>query len=281
MPALFFSIAGNAAANVIQLIAGCLLATIAYSVFKGCIDDALGAPGLKRLSFKRVLIIALLSLTGIILPLGIYGIIPLIAALLAAGFNGYAAGALLVSNVMFNMLIPGSDPGFIWKNGYRQLIFAFIAGFAAGLLVLLASNGEGSAIASKGEGSAVRQRYMPGIREDASRPKMFVLLADDSFRKLGLLLVIGVIADTVFQRYMLGGIVNAFYSNPITEAIPTFFGSRNVSNPMFMLTFKIIYMLMNLINLFVLGAVLKIKWLIRYFGYYLLWAVVLAIPAFI
>lgn len=272
MPALFFSIAGNAAANVIQLIAGCLLAIIAYSVFKGRIDDAFDAAGLKRLSFKRVLIIALLSLTGVILPLGIYGIIPLIAALLAAGFNNYAAGALLISNVMFNMLIPGSDPGFIWKNGYRQLILAFIAGFAAGLLVL---------ITSKGEGSAVRQRYMPQIKEDPSKPKMLVLLADESFRKLGLLLVAGVIADTVFQRYMLGGIVNAFYSNPITEAIPTFFGSQNVSNPMFMLTFKIIYMLMNLINLFVLSAVLKFKWLIRYFGYYLLWAVALAIPAFI
>ncbi len=272
MPALFFSIAVNTASNVIQLIAGCLLAIITHSVFKGRIDDALDTDGLKRLSFKRTAIIALLSLTGVILPLGIYGIIPLIAALLTAGFNSYAAGALLVSNVMFNMLIPGSDPGFIWKNGYRQLIFAFIAGFAAGLLVLLAS---------KREGSAVRQRYMPQIKEDPSKPKMLVLLADDSFRKLGLLLVAGVIADTVFQRYMLGSIVNAFYSNPITEAIPTFFGGRNISNPMFMLTFKIIYMLMNLINLFVLTAILKFKWLIRYFGYYLLWAVVLAIPAFI
>jgi hypothetical protein len=122
---------------------------------------------------------------------------------------------------------------------------------------------------------------MPQIREDPSKPKMFALLADDSFRKLGLLLVAGVIADTVFQRYMLGGIVNAFYSNPVTEAIPTFFGGQNVSNPLFMLTFKIIYMLMNLVDLFVLSAVLKLKWLIRYFGYYLLWAVVLAIPAFI
>ncbi len=272
MPALFFSIAGNAAANVIQLIAGCLLAVIVYNVLKGRIDDVLDAAGLKRLSFKRVLIIAMLSLAGVILPLGIYGIIPIIAALLAVGFKGYAAGALLVSNVMFNMLIPGSDPGFIWKNGYRQLIFAFIAGFAAGLFILITSNGEGS---------AVRQRYMPQMKEDPSKLKMLVLFADDSFRKLGLLLVAGVIADTVFQRYMLGDIVNAFYSNPVTEAIPTFFGGQNVSNPLFMLTFKIIYMLINLVNLFVLSAVLKLKWLIRYFGYYLLWAVVLAIPAFI
>jgi|GEM_PF-3546850 len=272
MPALFFSIAGNAAANVIQLIAGCLLAVIVYTVFKGRIEDTLNVNGLKRLSFKRILTIALLSICGAVLPLGIYGILPIIAALLAAGFNTYAAGALLVSNVMFNMLIPGNDPGFIWKTGYEQLVFTLIAGFTAGLLLLLAG---------KRETVAVRPRYLPQIKEDPSKPKMLVLLADDSFRKLGLLLVAGVIADTVFQRYMLGGIVNAFYSNPVTEAIPTFFGSQDVSNPLFLLTFKIIYMLMDLINLFVLSAVLKFRWLISYFCYWLLWTVVLAIPAFI
>ena len=272
MPALFFSIAGNTAANVIQLIAGCLLAVIAYTFLKGRIKDTINVSGLKRLSYKRILTIALLSLCGAVLPLGIYGIIPLIAAFLTVGFNTYATGALLVSNVMFNMLIPGDDPGFIWKNGYRQLIFAIIAGFIAGLLLL---------VVGKRETVAIRPGYLPQIKEDPSKPKMLVLLADDSFRKLGLLLVAGVIADTIFQRYMLGGIVNAFYYNPITEAIPTFFGSQNVSNPLFMLTFKIIYMLMNLNNLSVLSAVLKFKWLVRYFCYFLLWAVILAIPAFI
>ncbi|HEX2944981.1 MAG TPA: hypothetical protein VHT96_03390 [Clostridia bacterium] len=272
MPALFFSIAGSAAANVLQLVAGCLLAIVAYIVFKGRLDDAFNTSGLKRLSFKRVLIIVFLSITGVVLPLGIYGIIPLIAALLAAGFNSYAAGALLVSNVMFNMLVPGNDPGFIWKNGYRQLVFAFVAGLAAGLLLLIVS-GRGS--------NAVRLGYMPQIKDDMSKPKMLALLVDDSFRKLGLLLVAGVIVDTVFQRYMLGGIVNAFYSNPVTEAIPTFFGSQNISNPLFQLTFKIIYMLMNFINLFALSAVLKPGWLVRYFVYWLVWAVILSIPAFI
>ena len=272
MPALIFSIAGNVAANVVQLIAGCLLAIVAYSIFKDRRDDILEAAVLKRLSLQRMFIIIIFSFLGIVLPLGIYGTIPLIAALLAVGFNNYAAGALLVSNVMFNMLIPVNDPSFVWRTGYSQMIFAFIAGSAAGLLLLI--------VGSK-EPAAVRSGFMPQIKADPSRTKMYLLLADDCFKKLGILLLIGVIADTVFQRYMLGGIVNAFYSNPITEAIPNFFGGQNVSNPLFLLTFKIIYMLMDMVNLFVLSAVLKFRWLIRYFCFYLLWAVLLAIPAFI
>lgn len=272
MPALFFSIAGSAASNVLQLLAGCLLAIVAYTIFKGRVGETQAGAGLKGLSPQRLLSIALFSLCGSLLPLGIYGVVPILAALLAVGFEKHAAGALLVSNVMFNMLTPGTDPGFIWKTGYRQVIFAIIAGLTAGLLL---------SIAGRTEMAAVRPAFMPRLREDPFKPRMFLLLADDCFKRLGFLLVAGVIADILFQRYLLGGIVNAFYSSAITEAIPGFFGSRNVADPLFMITFKIIYMLMNMVNLSALCAVLKLRWLMRYYGYYLLWAAVLAVPALI
>lgn len=266
MSALFFNIAETAASNIIQLIAGCLLAVLVYIVFRGRAAASESKTG------HKILTAAFFSLCGTILPLGIYGIIPLISALLAAGFGYYSAGAFLVSNVMFNMLKPYSDPGFIWKTGYKQVAFAFIAGLVAGMLLLMAKNLKHRIF---------NQKNMPVLKENSSKIRMVLMMIDDSFRKLGLFLFVGVVADIFFQRYMLSNIVNAFYLNTTTASIPTFFGSHDVSNPFFLLTFSIVYMLMNMVNLSALYAILKFRGLAVYFGYYMLLAAILAVSAFI
>jgi uncharacterized membrane protein YraQ (UPF0718 family) len=266
MSALLFNIAGTAVFNLIQLVAGCLLAVVVFSVFR----DKAKVSG-DTLKF-RILVVVLCSLCGLILPLGIYGILPVAAAIFAAGFKSYAAGALLVSNVVFNMLVPYTDPGFIWRTGLKQVVFAFIAGFTAGILLTLLKDTEGKIF---------RLKNMPVLPDNLSRFRKVFVLADDSIKKLGLFLVAGVVADTLFRRFILGTVVDAFYASPVTRAIPNFFGGQDVSNPFFLLTFTIIYMLMNLVIFSALTSILKFRGLILYFGYFLAWAVILAIPAFI
>lgn len=212
------------------------------------------------------------SLCGILLPLGIYGVIPLIAALLAIGLRYNAVAALLVSNVMFNMLVPFNDPSFIWKTGIRQVLFAFIAGLFAGFI----------AVGVKGiDSREFKQKYLPAFEKNSTKMQMALHFIDDSFKKLGLFLIIGVIADVIFQRYVLSNVVNAFYINSFTASIPVFFASKDVSNAFFLMTFTIAYMLMNLVNLSALFAILKLRGLAAYFIYYILWALILAVPAFI
>jgi len=266
MPILFFNIAGTVVFNLMQLVAGCILAVLVFMIFRG------RAASFDHKQRLRIIVVVLCSLCGIILPLGIYGVIPVMAAILAAGFKGYAACALLVSNVVFNMLVPYTDPGFAWRTGSRQVAFAFIAGLTAGILLTLLNHSEDKII---------RRKYMPVLPDNPSKLRMSIGLADDSIKKLGLFLVVGVAADTLFQRYILGTVVNAFYSNPLTRSIPDFFGGQDVSNPFFLITFTIIYMLMNLVIFSALIPVLKFKGLILYFGYFIAWAVILAIPAFI
>ena len=266
MPALLYIIAGTVVSNIIQLIVGCLLSFAVFTIVHGKISVS------KNTLKLNILIAALFSLCGILLPLGIYGVIPLIVVLLAVGFRCSAALSLLVSNVMFNMLVPFNDPSFIWKTGIRQVVFAFIAGFVAGLVALIVINADSKVF---------RQRYMPKFNGDQSKRKMVFHFIDDNFKKLGLFLIAGVIADTVFQRYVLSYIVNTFYTNSITASIPAFFARQDVSNPFFLLTFTIAYMLMNIVNLSALSAILKFRGLAVYFGYYMLWAAILAVPAFI
>lgn len=266
MPTLFFNIAGTVAFNLIQLAAGCILGVVVFTVFRGkaaSFDDKQGS---------GIIVAVMCSLCGIILPLGIYGIIPLIAAILAAGFKGYAACALLVSNIAFNMLVPYTDPAFVWRTGFRQVIFAFIAGLLAGIILTLTDDSEDKIF---------KRRYMPVLPDSPSMLKMVVGFADDNVKKLGLFLVAGVAADTVFRRFILGAVVNTFYTNPVTRAIPDFFGGQDVSNPFFLITFTIIYMLMNLVVFSGVISIFKFRGLILYFGYYLVLAVILAIPAFI
>ncbi len=266
MSTLLYNIAGTVVFNLIQLVSGCILAVVVLMIFKG------KAASFDNRQRSRILVAIIFSLCGILLPLGIYGVIPLIAAILAVGFKGYAACALLVSNVAFNMLVPCNDPAFVWRTGFRQVVFAFIAGLLAGILLTLINNSEDKII---------RLKHMPVFPDSPSKFKLAIGFADDSVKKLGLFLVVGSAADTVFRRFILSAVVNAFYSNPVTRAIPDFFGGQDVSNPFFLITFSIVYMLMNLVILSGLISILKLKGLILYFGYYFALAVILAIPAFI
>jgi uncharacterized membrane protein YraQ (UPF0718 family) len=263
---LFMDITGGVLSNVLQLAIGCLLSILVYRLFRR------KQPDKKIPLVTGYLLIAVFSLCGIVLPLGIYGAVPIITALLAVGFRFYMVLPLLISNVMFNMLVPFNDPAFIWKTGIRQVVFAFIAGIIAGIvLMVLKINWE----------EMFRFKNMPILQDKPVRLKAVFQIIDKYIKILAIYILIGVIVDIVFRSYVLQSMINVIFTNPYTSSIPGFFASHDVSNPFFLLTFRIAYMLMDFQKLSVLIAVSRPKGLIMYLGYYLTLAVILAIPAFI
>lgn len=266
MASLFLDFAGSAASNVVQLLAGCILSVPLYLLVRGraILKDGLSVSGL--------LFAIILSICGILLPLGIYGVIPLAAVLLIAGFRPGAVFPLLVSNIMFNMLVPFNDPSFIWRTGFRQIILAFAAGILTGVVASIPG--------LKGQ-DLIRNAFLPRIREYPSKIKMMAAYADDSFKKLGPFLLAGAAADLLFHRYVLEFAVMAFYYTPFTASIPAFFSGYNVVSPTFLLTFKIVYMILNLVSLSALSAILKPRGVVMYIVYFSLMAAILALPTFI
>jgi hypothetical protein len=101
--------------NVVQLMIGCLLSISIYY---------LAAKNLKSIKSNLAgdtAFIAAFSLLGALLPLGPYGVVPVFSALLAAGLRPFIALPLLISNAVFNMLIPYNDVGFAWKTGTNRV----------------------------------------------------------------------------------------------------------------------------------------------------------------
>lgn len=263
------NIATTVLSNIVQLIIGCLISIPVYLI---CLNLKNKVNGDRATSSTDYLLMAIFSLCGIALPLGIYGVIPIFLALIAAGFRFYTVLPLIISNLLFNMLVPFNDPGFIWRTGVRRIILAFIAGLVAGLLM------KSFKITRQ---KVLRENNSNFPVEYTQNPKSVLHIIDKSIKKTGFFIIAGVIADTFLHRYALGYMINAIYTNPLTSVVPGFFSRYDVTNPYFLLTFLIAYTLMDLVKMSALLFLLKPKYLAMYIIYFFIMAVILAIPAFI
>ena len=110
--------------NIVQLIAGCILAWVLYHFLNKKVKPTEG-------KFVKDLCLAVLFIViGMILPLGSFGIIPIMAALMILGFKPYIILPMFVSSTIFNILISFNDISFVWRTGYRRVILAFVIGLA-------------------------------------------------------------------------------------------------------------------------------------------------------
>jgi predicted membrane protein len=82
--------------NIAQITAGFLVALLLYRVLKGRFKS--GSSGI----FKEMALIAALVLIAVFLPLDTYGILPIIAAMAAAGFKPNRWVAFFTANAFFN-----------------------------------------------------------------------------------------------------------------------------------------------------------------------------------
>ena len=248
--------------NLVQVIFGSMLAIIIYKILT------------KRPKGFRseIALIAIFPLCGILLPLDAFGVIPIAVALIAVGFKYNFVIPLIFSNALFNMLVPFNDPTFIWERGVRRVIVAYLAGLLIGL-ILKKLDWE--------EESYIKLKDLPKIDMDKISKKDIIIFIKKNIDVMGIYLLLGVILETIFHRYVLVNTVAWLYSNKISSGILYNMSGRDVVNPYFLLTMTIIYMLINMTKLFAMLRILKIKGIVTYFGLYMLIAGLLSISAFI
>jgi uncharacterized membrane protein YraQ (UPF0718 family) len=263
------------ASSLIQLVAGCAVVLIVSRTALGAgfrkLADRSPAPAAGFDLFGRLGSSATAAACGALLPLGLFGAVPIAAAALSAGTGAELVLAFISSNILFNTLVPFSDPFFIWKTGYPRVILALAVGIAAALTAQLFKDAGRGLLRDRPLPSAVAEA--PGLGAGAR-----YLLA--SFGATCPFMVLGALAGTAFRSYGLGALMNFMFTNPLTHALPYVFAQADVTNPFFLLATRILMTLTDLSGLAALALILNIRGIVAYFVYFALFAALLGATAF-
>lgn len=272
----FLVAAGTAFSSYLaQFALGCLIAMPVSRLLRRW-------PSRPRLALAAVLGAAA---CGCLLPLGPFGALPIAWAALSAGLGCEAILAFLCANLLFNMLVPFSDPTFIWMTGYARLILAVAAGGLAGGLTLFARLRVGGGRATTTVGSAADRGGLlrsggPALGSGAFGPAAVGRYLLAAIAKAWPFLVAGALVETAFRRYGLGALVGFLFTDPHTAFLPGFFAGRNIVNPLFLLATRMIMALTDLSALAALSLILRPKGLLCYLAYFTAVIVILGLSAF-
>ena len=263
---LIAEIGVSVVSNVAHLIIGCILSIPIYY---------LAAKKLKNIksSFASdIALVVVFSLLGALLPLGPYGALPAFAALLAAGLKPYMVLPLLISNTVFNMLIPYNDVSFAWKTGMKRVVFALLAAILAGMVLRM--------VKDKGEGLLRSANITAPGENSGDLKKVFGMLARN-ISLAGPYLIVGVIVDVAFHKFIWWDILYFITHNSYTSVIPGFFARYNVVNPFFLLAMTIVFILLDFVRTSSYMMIFRFKGLVVYYIYFAAWVILLGISAFI
>lgn len=221
--------------------------------------------------WKKVFIVVLVAFGGMVLPLGIYGVIPMAIALLARGLSFSLVLPLLVSNLLFNMLVPYADPSFIWRTGTPRVLFAWFAGVAAGVLFTALKSDAGDLQNGKWI------KVLPG---ESLNINNIIVNSGRNIIILACCLIPGAVINSVFHRVLWVKFIQILYTSSQTAFLPRLFASLNVTHPIFLLAMTIVMTLMDLTRLSAFFAILKPRGVLLYVIYGLAWVILLSVPVF-
>lgn len=251
--------------NIAQVTAGFLVSVILYRVLKGRFK------GVKRGIIGEMSLIFALVIIAVLFPLDTYGILPVIAVMAAVGFELNHTAAFLTANAFFNMTVPFTNIAFSWKFGIFRLVFAVFAGILAGFILSMA----------KGRGKGLVKDKMPLMgcfeRQGAGG---IIKGFGRSIDILAPYLLAGVLANCIFNGYILNNVLEIIYTNKATSVIPKAFSSLDVTNFIFLIAMNIAVMLMNFIKLSALFVLFKFRGVLVYYIYYAFLALVLSVSIF-
>jgi hypothetical protein len=257
--------------NLVQLIAGSFLA-VSVSLF-------IKRPGKSSRvdrpdsGFARYIgMVIAFSAAGALLPLGAFGLLPVVVILVKAGYDHRIILPALVSNCVFNMLVPFCDSGFIWRTGFRQVILAVVRGVSVGVVMRLLKSWATDLF--RDQNSNVESG-----RENFLLNAYHAVIGSISFA--GIYLIVGVFADVTFNKYLLPGGMNLVFTDSRTSFIPLFLSRHDISSPSFLLVLTLVTMLMDLARWSACLAMLKFRGIVLYAGCFIVWLFSLALPAFI
>lgn len=250
---------------IIQILAGTVIGTLAFRPLQRWVQGrTFGLTG-------QLALIAGASLFGMVIPLDTFGLIPIFIMLIKAGIKPNLAVPAMVSNYLFNMLVPFNTPNFVWSTGYPRVIIAFLIGAVGGLLLLPAAKRKIEIQVKQGldfYGDASGIRSVPGS------VGMAVSI-------LGVYAVCGAIAETVFRQYVLYNAESQIFSNKSMGGLTSFFMRFNVVNPFFLLAVDFLYTLVNFIGISALLSVFKLKSFAKFVCYIAVCALLLSCSMFI
>lgn len=248
--------------EVVQVAAGCLISVLLYRTVKNKVDK------LNAGIASELLIMLAASICGVALPLGTYGVLPILITALAIGIKYYTVLPLFISNALFNSLVPFTYVGFAWRTGIYRVILAFIVGICAGIILKLLN------IDKTG---ILRVNTIEHTYDNAGGFTAYLKFLNSYINTVGLYLILGVILDTIFLRYFFYSMMNTVNIGSIATTIFSHFKNYDITTPVFLLIMVIFYMLMNLKMFSGLLVLFKWKGILGYFVYFSIWAVTLAI----
>lgn len=116
--------------SIIQIIAGTVIGALFFRpLHKAFKNRTFGLPA-------QIALTAGVTLLGMVIPLNTFGLIPIFIMLIKAGIKPHLAVPAMISNYLFNMLVPFSTPNFVWNTGYLRVIAAFLIGIGGGIILL-------------------------------------------------------------------------------------------------------------------------------------------------
>jgi hypothetical protein len=242
--------------EAIQALFGCL---VGFGIIKavGGKEDLVRA-----LNRESVLMIVLSTVFGLVLPMDIYAIAPVILASSVAGIRLSLVLPMLASNFMFNTLVPFTEVGFSWRTGWVRVVFAAAMGITAGILSSLL----------KVDGKILRPA--PGNQDGRNS---FASFFNQFMAKAGFFLIAGVILETIFKRYFFYGLVNLFDINGIATVVFGFIEGYNIASPVFILNMVMFNLVMNF-KIFS-GVIALFRWrgTAAFYAYFAAWVVLISI----
>jgi hypothetical protein len=250
---------------IAQILVGTTVGALLFHPFQRAIRfRTFGVPA-------QVTIITVTSLIGIIAPLSTYGIIPIFIMLIAAGLKSNITIPIMLSNYLYNMLVPFTTPDFTWRTGWLRIFSAFLIGVIGGhILTVLAKTK--TEIQTKHDLNFYGN--ITGIRSVAGSIGRAV-------SALGVYVICGSIAEEIFQRYVLFNATSQFFSQKGIASITNAFMKFNVVNPLFLLAVEFLYVIANLVGISALLSIFKIKSAIMFIFYITVCALLLSLSMLI
>lgn len=248
--------------GLIQFSIGLIVATILYYIpsFKPKSESK------HHSTLTDYLLIFYSTILGIILPLGIYGVIPIIGVLYRNQFQTMAIISFLISNSIFNLLIPFTDPTFTWSTGIPRIVLALIAGVLSGILLKI--------FPQYGE-ILFRSNFLEklfGKRKPVSVSGMIIRYLQGLLIMV-IILFLGQLANLLFQQYGLPSMMRLMYLPQFSLIARTF---MMISiKPFFLLALLVMSTVIDLSKLSLFALIFKARGFGLVTGFYLILIILL------
>jgi uncharacterized membrane protein YraQ (UPF0718 family) len=259
--ALINDISTSVILNILCIILGGIISFPFFRYFNGRFKKTEYSIG------ADILIIFAISTVGLVIPLGTYGIIPIVAYAYSAKCKSYKILPFIVSNYIFNMTIPFTEANFTWKTAPARIIVACLAGVFAGIIAKMFSK--------KTEGKFFHERLFEiSPKEEGLKGLLSFLKA--CIETTVFFVLFGVVLNSIFHRFIMYDTLKAVYSSPLGSTALKYMNGFNVMNPFFMMALTIANILMDITKLSALSFMLKIRGIAAYILYFLALITILA-----